>query len=66
MKTPMKFLQTCTFAKKSHCGTLYLRDSQTSIMELYYFFFKHSFVDVWLGPKYPSEKTLKDKAGIFT
>ena len=46
MKTPMKFLQTCTFAKKSHCGTLYLRDSQTSIMELYYFFFKHSFVDV--------------------
>ena len=52
--------------KKSHCGTLYLRDSQTSIMELYYFFFKHSFVDVWLGPKYPSEKTLKDKAGIFT
>ena len=32
MKTPMKFLQTCTFAKKSHCGTLYLRDSQTSIM----------------------------------
>ena len=46
MKTPMKFLQTCTFAKKSHCGTLYLRDSQTSITELYYFFFKHSFVDV--------------------
>ena len=46
MKTPMKFLQTCTFAKKSNCGTLYLRDSQTSIMELYYFFFKHSFVDV--------------------
>ena len=46
MKTPMKFLQTFTFAKKSNCGTLYLRDSQTSIMELYYFFFKHSFVDV--------------------
>ena len=46
MKTPMKFLQTCTFAKKSHCGTLYLRDSQTSIMELYYFSFKYSFVDV--------------------